>query len=162
MLAISAKAARRSSRIDCRTATVHTASAIVTRCYHRHVAMNAVAGDDVALARGAALFRGLADRSRLAILTRLAAGERRVVDLVGEVGLAQATVSKHLACLRGCGLVEGRPEGRQVFYSLAHPELFDLLVAAEAVLERTGAAVALCPAYGVAHDAATTTGGRVR
>lgn len=36
-------------------------------------------------------------------------------------------MSGHLACLRDCGLVVGRLEGRQVFYSIAHPELMDLL-----------------------------------
>lgn len=100
------------------------------------------------LARGAALFRGLADRTRLAIVQRLARGEARVVDLTGSLGLAQGTVSGHLACLRDCGLVVARPQGRQMFYSLAHPELLDLLRAAELLLVRTGDAVQLCPIYG--------------
>lgn len=95
-----------------------------------------------------ALFRSLADRTRLAILAELAHGERRVVDLTGRFGLAQGTVSGHLACLRDCGLAVARPEGRQMFYSLAHPELLDLLRAAELLLERTGEAVRLCPNYG--------------
>ncbi|MGX6602146.1 ArsR/SmtB family transcription factor [Micromonosporaceae bacterium Da 78-11] len=94
------------------------------------------------------LFRSLADETRLRILTRLAAGEARVVDLTGELALAQSTVSKHLACLRDCGLVDYRTEGRQSFYALTRPELMDLLAAAEAVLAATGAAVALCPVYG--------------
>ena len=61
----------------------------------------------------AALFRSLADPARLAILQRLAGGPARVVDLTEELGLAQSTVSKHLACLRDCGLVESRPAGRR-------------------------------------------------
>ena len=95
-----------------------------------------------------ALFRSLSDGTRLAIVRRLATGEARVADLVGELGLAQSTVSTHVACLRDCGLVEGRPQGRQVFYSLARPELMDLLSAAETLLAATGNAVALCPNYG--------------
>ena len=74
-----------------------------------------------------ALFRSLGDETRLRIVARLAAGEARVVDLTGELGLAQSTVSKHLACLRGCGLVDYRAEGRQSFYALTRPELMDLL-----------------------------------
>ena len=74
-----------------------------------------------------ALFHSLSDSARLAIVRRLADGEARVVDLIGELGLAQSTVSAHVACLRDCGLVTGRPEGRQVFYSLTRPELLDLL-----------------------------------
>ena len=87
----------------------------------------------------AALFRSLGDETRLRIVARLAAGEARVVDLTGELGLAQSTVSKHLACLRGCGLVDYRAEGRQSFYALTRPELMDLLRAAEGVLAATGA-----------------------
>lgn len=108
---------------------------------------------DAAVTRGAALFRGLADRSRLAIVRELAGGERRVTDLMKLLGLAQGTVSGHLACLRECGLVTARPQGRQMFYALAHPELLDLLAAAEALLERTGDAVDLCPNYGTAAGA---------
>ncbi len=114
-----------------------------------------------ALLRGAALFHGLADRNRLAIVRKLAHGERRVVDLTKALGVAQGTVSGHLACLRDCGLVVGRPEGRQMFYSIAHPELMDLLGAAEQLLALTGEAVELCPNYGpddipTDTDAATT------
>ena len=102
----------------------------------------------VGLAPAAALFRSLADPARLAIVRHLAAGEARVVDLTGELGLAQSTVSKHLACLRDCGLVEVRPVGRASVYSLAQPALADLLAAAETMLAATGNAVALCPMYG--------------
>ncbi|MFP3964927.1 metalloregulator ArsR/SmtB family transcription factor [Actinomadura fulvescens] len=98
----------------------------------------------------AALFRSLGDPSRLAILLRLAEGEARVVDLVAAVGLAQSTVSAHLACLRDCGLVDSRPEGRSSRYFLARAELLDLFKSAEGLLAATGEAVALCPTYGTA------------
>lgn len=108
-----------------------------------------------------ALFHSLSDGTRLAIVQRLAAGEARVTDLMSELGLAQSTVSGHVACLRDCGLVGGRPQGRQVFYSLTRPELLQVLAAAEAVLAATGYAVALCPTYGapgrVQHDERGTT-----
>ena len=106
------------------------------------------------LLRGSALFRGLADRNRLAIVAVLAGGEQRVVDLTGALGLAQGTVSGHLACLRDCGLVVGRPEGRQMFYSLTHPELMDVLAAAERLLALSGDAVELCQNYGCGVEAA--------
>ena len=94
------------------------------------------------------LFRGLAEPARLAILRHLALGEHRVVDLTAHLGLAQSTVSGHLSCLRECGLVTARAEGRASLYSLARPELLDLLAAAERLLEATGEAVTLCPSYG--------------
>lgn len=76
---------------------------------------------DPAPGAAVALFRSLGDPARLAIVMRLAQGEARVVDLTRGLGLAQSTVSKHLACLRGCRLVGSRAEGRQSFYSLTHP-----------------------------------------
>ncbi|MFC9971014.1 ArsR/SmtB family transcription factor [Spirillospora sp. NPDC127200] len=104
------------------------------------------------LAPAAALFHSLADPVRLSIVQRLARGEARVVDLTRELELAQSTVSKHLACLRGCELVDYRAEGRQSFYFIAAPELLDLLRSAERLLAATDRAVALCPTYGTAAD----------
>ncbi|MGW3353183.1 ArsR/SmtB family transcription factor [Nonomuraea rubra] len=103
---------------------------------------------ETGLPPAAALFHSLADETRLRIVQRLARGEARVVDLTGELGLAQSTVSKHLACLRDCGLIDYRAEGRQSFYALTRPELMDLLASAEQLLAATGHAVALCPTYG--------------
>lgn len=114
-----------------------------------------LSGTGSSLDAAVALFHSLSDGTRLAIVRRLAGGEARVADLVGGLGLAQSTVSAHVACLRGCGLVEGRPQGRQVFYSLARPELLDVLAAAETLLAATGNAVALCPNYGTEATAIT-------
>lgn len=103
----------------------------------------ASADDEIVLA--ARLFHGLSDSTRLAILMALLDGERRVTDLVDIVGSSQPNVSNHLACLKGCGLVVDRPgTRRQVFYSIAHPELRDLLVSAELLLSSTGHEVRLC------------------
>lgn len=99
----------------------------------------------------ACLFHGFSDPSRLAILRRLATGEQRVTDLVAHLGLAQSTVSKHLACLKDCGLVESRPQGRASLFSLSHPaDLEALFSAAERLLEQTGEAVTLCTDHGLA------------
>ncbi len=98
----------------------------------------------------ACLFKSLADPTRLAIVQHLPLGPHRVVDLTAHLGLAQSTVSAHLSCLRDCGLVTARAAGRASQYSLAHPELLDLLTAAERLLNATGEAVVLCPAYGPA------------
>ncbi len=102
----------------------------------------------VGLAPAAALFRSLSDPARLAIVRRLALGEARVVDLVLECGLAQSTVSAHLACLRECGLVQSHPVGRASVFTLTQPSLVNVLAAAETVLQATGRAVALCPTHG--------------
>lgn len=120
--------------------------------------MNAASSEvaRVELAPAAALFRSLGDPTRLAIVRQLAAGPARVVDLVETVGLAQSTVSKHLACLRDCGLVASDPVGRASLFRLTQPALIDVLTSAEAVLEATGQAVALCPNYGIGSGAPET------
>ena len=106
-------------------------------------------GEQEALAAAACLFHGFSDTSRLTIVQHLSLGEHRVVDLVAHLGLAQSTVSRHLACLLDCGLVTMRPEGRASIYALAHPEAtMDLLRGAERLLGLTGDAVTLCPRHG--------------
>jgi ArsR family transcriptional regulator, cadmium/lead-responsive transcriptional repressor len=101
------------------------------------------------LAPAAALFRSLGDPARLMIVRRLAGGPARVTDLTAALGLAQSTVSKHLACLRDCGLVTSEPAGRASVFRLTQPALAEMLAAAEQVLAATGSAIALCPVYGL-------------
>jgi DNA-binding transcriptional ArsR family regulator len=112
--------------------------------------------DEAAAARAAAcLFRGMGDPSRVAILRHLLLGEHKVGELTAHLGLAQSTVSKHLACLKDCGLVESRPSGRASMFSLTHPSaVLKVFAAAEELLAATGDAVVLCPNYGTtAEDA---------
>lgn len=116
------------------------------------MAMTQTVGD-VGASRGAVaaacLFHGLGDASRVAILRELALGERRVVDLTVRLGLAQSTVSQHLACLRDCGLVTCRPVGRASVWSLAHPQELDAVwAAAQVLLGLTAEQMVACPRHG--------------
>lgn len=112
-----------------------------------------------ALAAAACLFHAFSDPSRLTILRHLALGEHRVVDLTEHLGLAQSTVSKHLACLRDCGLVTSRPHGRASVFRLTHPEgSMDLLASAERLLALTGDAATPCPTSGEAPPARAGVG----
>jgi DNA-binding transcriptional ArsR family regulator len=58
------------------------------------------------------VFGALADRTRRAILARLADGEASVNDLVVLVGLSQPAVSKHLKVLENAGLVSRSRQGQ--------------------------------------------------
>lgn len=118
---------------------------------HDAVAYDHASGLDVA----ACLFHGLSDPGRLRILQHLMLGEHRVVDLTAHLGLAQSTVSAHVACLRDCGLLDVRQQGRSSHYRLAHPDATAaMLRAAEDLLRLTGDAVTLCPTHGHStHDA---------
>lgn len=102
----------------------------------------------------AELAHGLSDVSRQRILEALRSGERRVVDLVEATQLSQPNVSKHLRCLRGCGLAEADKRGREVFYSLppSVSAVLDVLDEAAAELaprmaacQLTDATIGCCP-----------------
>ena len=83
---------------------------------------------DAAAARDlAALFKVLADPTRVAIVNRLAAGgECCVCDLTDAFELSQPTVSHHLRILRDAGLVEAERRGTWAYHRLV-PEAIDLL-----------------------------------
>ena len=51
------------------------------------------------------------------------------------------------ACLKDCGLVADRPDGRQVYYRIAAPEVLHMLTAAEELLRVHGWQIDLCPNY---------------
>jgi DNA-binding transcriptional ArsR family regulator len=114
-------------------------------------AVEAPVDEAVALSAAACMFRSLGDPTRLAIVRHLALGDHKVVELTEHLGLAQSTVSAHLACLRDCGVASSRPQGRASLWSLtAAPEVLGVLAAAERLLAVTGDAVTLCPTYGEA------------
>ncbi|WP_331771788.1 metalloregulator ArsR/SmtB family transcription factor (plasmid) [Embleya sp. NBC_00888] len=62
----------------------------------------------------------LADRTRLALLRRLAESEADVGTLTEACGASRTSVSQHLARLRLAGLVTTRKEGRRVVYAVPH------------------------------------------
>lgn len=72
----------------------------------------------------AARFRALGEPARLQILHVLRRRELSVNDLVGETGLGQANVSKHLQILHSLGFVARRKEGLFVYYRLADKDVF--------------------------------------
>lgn len=67
--------------------------------------------------------RALADPTRCRILLCLLHEPHYPTQLAEHLGLTKANVSNHLACLRDCGLVVARQEGRRQRYELADPRL---------------------------------------
>jgi ArsR family transcriptional regulator len=74
----------------------------------------------------ARLFAVLAEPTRLAILQALKGGARGVSELVAELEVKQANVSKQLGLLYGAGLLARERDGNVVRYSIADPMIFDL------------------------------------
>jgi ArsR family transcriptional regulator, cadmium/lead-responsive transcriptional repressor len=90
-------------------------------------------------------FRGLGDPIRLRILELLRSeGELTVGELVAGLGLPQPQVSNHLACLRWCGFLEARREGRTVFNRIADARVAAMLDLAESLLADNAEHVAAC------------------
>ena len=90
-------------------------------------------------------FRGLGDPIRLRILELLRdEGELSVGDVVRRLGLPQPKVSNHLACLRWCGFIETRREGRTVYNRISDERVVDMLDLAQALLADNAEHVAAC------------------
>jgi DNA-binding transcriptional ArsR family regulator len=90
-------------------------------------------------------FRGLGDPSRLRILELLRdEGELSVGELVERLALPQPKVSNHLACLRWCGFIEARREGRTVFNQISDPRVEAMLELAQSLLADNAEHVAAC------------------
>lgn len=81
------------------------------------------------------LFKGLAHPVRVRVLEVLAkTPDLSVTDLLADTGLEASHLSQHLSVLRRNNLVVGERRGSQVFYSLAYPQVADLLSVARALL----------------------------
>ena len=102
----------------------------------------------VALERRAKLFRGLGDRSRLAILDALRTDGLTVGEIVDRTGLSQSNTSNHLRCLAECGLVISKREGRFARYRLADHRIAALLDQADVLLRTVAIGVENCERYG--------------
>ncbi|HLE98308.1 MAG TPA: metalloregulator ArsR/SmtB family transcription factor [Gaiellaceae bacterium] len=90
-------------------------------------------------------FRGLGDPSRLRILELLRdEGELSVGELVERLQLSQPKVSNHLACLRWCGFIDARRDGRTVYNRIADPRVEAVLDLAHALLADNAEHVAAC------------------
>lgn len=88
--------------------------------YSERVTLTASPTHTAAVAR---LGHALSDPTRAGILLALRATPAYPSDLADELGVSRQLLSNHLACLRGCGLVEGIPDGRRSRHQLADPHL---------------------------------------
>jgi ArsR family transcriptional regulator, cadmium/lead-responsive transcriptional repressor len=104
--------------------------------------LKARAGSD--LTAQTRLFRALADPARLGILEVLRSRELTAGEVASAAQLTASTASRHLACLKSCGLVESRQEWRNVYYRIASSSTSSLLEAADRVLDDVAESMAAC------------------
>ena len=89
-------------------------------------------------------FRALSDPTRLRVLEVLQEGELTVGQLVEKLGVPQPQVSNHLSCLRWCGFIVSRQEGRTVFNAIADQRVVEVLRLAHGLLDDNADHVAVC------------------
>ncbi|MET0865941.1 MAG: metalloregulator ArsR/SmtB family transcription factor [Nakamurella sp.] len=65
----------------------------------------------------------LSDPTRSRVLLALRDSPAYPADLADLLGVSRQSLSNHLTCLRGCGLVVAIPEGRRMRYELADERL---------------------------------------
>jgi DNA-binding transcriptional ArsR family regulator len=78
-------------------------------------------------AEAAEFLKRFAHPSRLMVLCALADGERSVRDLEDTLGIRQPGLSQQIAELREAGLISGRRESKNMFYSLSDGRVKDFI-----------------------------------
>ena len=80
--------------------------------------------------------KSLAHPIRLEIVDRLYQGETAAAELIADLGISKANLSKHMSLLAYGGIVESRREGRQIFYCLTDPEIHSACAVMRSILYR--------------------------
>ena len=73
--------------------------------------------------REARICKAFAPPGRLQVLDLLGQGEQGVSELQGALGISKTSMSQHLAILKSAGVLTTRREGKQIYCSLAMPEV---------------------------------------
>ena len=87
---------------------------------------------------------GFSHKTRVQILESIKEEEKTVSQIVGDLNGNQSNISQHLACLKGCGLIVGRQEGKYVYYRVRNQLVRDLLTMFDVVLEDVQNDIACC------------------
>jgi ArsR family transcriptional regulator len=92
----------------------------------------------------ARFFQVLSDPTRVRIVELLLEGEKNVSELVEALGMQQGRVSSHLACLKWCGFIGTRREGKFVYYRVTDERVRELMRLAQQMLADNAGEVASC------------------
>ena len=89
-------------------------------------------------------FKGFTNPGRLKIIEALRESEKSVGELVSATGIPQAQVSNALGCLRWCGFVRSRQDGRYVYYAIASDIVHEILRLADVMVAEHAAQLYSC------------------
>ncbi|MDO6654401.1 metalloregulator ArsR/SmtB family transcription factor [Anaerobacillus sp. 1_MG-2023] len=90
------------------------------------------------------LIHGFSNKTRIQILESIKDVEKTVSEIVQEVNGNQSNISQHLTCLKGCGIIVGRNEGKYCYYGLRNQQIRDLLTMFDLILDDVEDDVACC------------------
>lgn len=92
----------------------------------------------------AKFFHGLSNPTRLKIVEALLAGEQNVSQLIGAVGASQSQISNQLACLKWCGYVMSRQDGKYVVYRIADERIRTMLQLSKEIVADNAEQIRCC------------------
>lgn len=87
---------------------------------------------------------GFSNKMRLLILECIKDEEKTVSQIVEQTKGSQSNISQHIACLKDCGLIVGRQQGKFIYYSLSNDKIRELLTMFDLVLADIEENVASC------------------
>ena len=73
--------------------------------------------------RQARICKAFAHPGRLQILDLLGSGEKGISDMQSALGISKTGMSQHVAILKSVGVITTRRNGKQIYCSLAMPEV---------------------------------------
>jgi len=88
--------------------------------------MEAQVLDEHLAAHVAELFRSFSDTSRVRIVAAIIEQELNTSRIAELIGLSESAVSHHLRGLRQMRIVQGRRDGKEVYYSVVDPHIVEL------------------------------------
>lgn len=92
----------------------------------------------------AKFFSGLANPMRFRIIEELIENEKTVSELVSALNASQSQISNHLACLRWCGYVSSRQDGKYVFYQVTDQRVKSIIDTAKEVVKDNAEHISSC------------------
>ena len=104
----------------------------------------------------ARFLRCIGEPTRLQILKLLADSEKCVGEIVESLNKEQSLLSHHLRALKECNIVVARQEAQRIYYGLADPRLFELVVLSESLMKE----LPLCQSKGVCYEGQENQGCR--
>jgi DNA-binding transcriptional ArsR family regulator len=106
--------------------------------------LNVVKSEDITTDLISKFFHGLSNPARLKIAVSLLDKEKSVSELMDELGMKQAQISNQLSCLRHCGFVSSRQEGKFVFYKVTDDRVREIIKLAYFVVADNASQINSC------------------